>query len=80
MLFLEPPPHTTNLNNNDDDDDDERYKSPSEILHGFDIDCACMAFNGTNVLALPRAVRALRGGFNVLNPVHAWLFVCLFVC
>ena len=41
------------------------YLSPSEVLHGFDVDCAALAFNGTAVWGLPRTFRALQGGFNV---------------
>lgn len=35
------------------------YQSPAEILAGFDIDSACVAFDGTRVLAAPRAIVAL---------------------
>ncbi|KAG9040728.1 hypothetical protein FS837_000243, partial [Tulasnella sp. UAMH 9824] len=35
------------------------YQSPAEILAGFDVDCACVAFDGTRVLAAPRAIVAL---------------------
>ncbi|KAG9040729.1 hypothetical protein FS837_000244 [Tulasnella sp. UAMH 9824] len=35
------------------------YQSPAEILAGFDVDCACVAFDGTRVLAAPRAILAL---------------------
>ncbi|KAG8894313.1 hypothetical protein FRC00_009125, partial [Tulasnella sp. 408] len=35
------------------------YQSPAEILAGFDVDCACVAFDGTRVLAAPRAIAAL---------------------
>ncbi|KAG8895673.1 hypothetical protein FRC01_012258, partial [Tulasnella sp. 417] len=35
------------------------YQSPAEILAGFDVDSACVAFDGTRVLAAPRAVLAL---------------------
>lgn len=48
------------------------YDSPAEILLGFDVDCACMGFDGRSVWALPRCIRALRSGTNVLNPLHAW--------
>lgn len=48
------------------------YKSPAEILAGFDCDCICCGYDGTAVWALPRCVRALRTGVNVLNPLHAW--------
>ena len=49
------------------------YESPSEVLHGFDIDAACLAYTpslGGRVWALPRAIRALRHGVNLLNPLH----------
>ena len=48
------------------------YDSPAEVLLGFDIDCACCGFDGRHVWALPRCLRALRHGVNVLNPLHAW--------
>ncbi|KAG9049851.1 hypothetical protein FS837_008901 [Tulasnella sp. UAMH 9824] len=35
------------------------YQSPAEILAGFDVDAACVAFDGTRVLAAPRAILAL---------------------
>ena len=35
------------------------YKSPAEILMGFDIDCCSVGFDGTAVWATPRALRAL---------------------
>jgi len=31
------------------------YKSPSEVLMGFDIDSCCLGYDGTTVWALPRA-------------------------
>ncbi|KAJ3508217.1 hypothetical protein NLJ89_g5876 [Agrocybe chaxingu] len=34
------------------------YRSPSEILTGFDVDCACVAFDGTHIWANPRATMA----------------------
>jgi len=48
------------------------YESPAEVLLGFDCDCCCLGFDGTAVWALPRAIRALQYGTNVLNPLHAW--------
>lgn len=48
------------------------YDSPAEILLGFDVDCACCGFDGAHVWALPRCIRALKTGVNVLNPLHAW--------
>lgn len=34
------------------------YKSVSEILTGFDVDCSCVAYDGSQVWAAPRAVAA----------------------
>jgi hypothetical protein len=35
------------------------YKSPAEILAGFDVDACAVGFNGRDVLAMPRAHHAL---------------------
>ena len=35
------------------------YHSPAEILAGFDVDSACFAYDGTRVLASPRALTSL---------------------
>ena len=48
------------------------YDSPSEVLHGFDHDACCVGYDGEAVMALPRALRALRHGYTILNPLHAW--------
>ena len=48
------------------------YASPSEVLHGFDHDACCLGYDGKRVWALPRALRALRHGYTVVNPLHAW--------
>ena len=48
------------------------YHSPAEVLLGFDCDPCCVGFDGKSVWALPRALRALRTGRTVLNPLHAW--------
>ena len=48
------------------------YRSPAEVLLGFDVDVCCCAFDGSAVWALPRCARALRLGANVVNPLHAW--------
>ncbi|KAG0637417.1 hypothetical protein HOY80DRAFT_972987 [Tuber brumale] len=34
------------------------YKSISHILTGFDVNCACVAYDGTRILAIPRAIAA----------------------
>jgi hypothetical protein len=48
------------------------YESPAEVLLGFDVDCCCVGFDGERVWALPRAIRAIQYGCNILNPLHAW--------
>ena len=48
------------------------YESPAEVLLGFDCDCCCLGFDGEHVWALPRAIRAIQYGCNILNPLHAW--------
>ena len=48
------------------------YESPAEVLLGFDVDCCCVGFDGERVWALPRAIRAIQHGCNILNPLHAW--------
>jgi hypothetical protein len=44
------------------------YRSVAEVLLGFDIDACCVAFNGTQVLGLPRVERALTKCINVVDP------------
>ena len=48
------------------------YASPAEVLLGFDVDCCCIGYDGSNVWALPRCLRALRHQVNVVNALHAW--------
>ncbi|KAJ3095563.1 Protein mono-ADP-ribosyltransferase parp4 [Phlyctochytrium planicorne] len=43
------------------------YKSPAEVLMGFDIDSCCFGYNGKSVLALPRALRAMTRRFNLVD-------------
>jgi len=43
------------------------YDSPAEVLLGFDVDCCCVGFDGQNVYALPRAVRALNARYNLVD-------------
>ncbi len=44
------------------------YHSAAQVLLGFDLDCCCVAYDGKSVLALPRALRALRRGYNLVDP------------
>jgi hypothetical protein len=39
------------------------YKSPAEILMGFDVDCCSVGYDGKKVWTLPRAHRALSHGY-----------------
>ncbi|EFA81102.1 hypothetical protein PPL_05938 [Heterostelium album PN500] len=43
------------------------YRSPAEVLMGFDIDCCSIGFDGQNVYALPRARRAIVNGINCIS-------------
>eukprot|EP01119_Soliformovum_irregulare_P016419 TRINITY_DN4742_c0_g2_i4.p1 TRINITY_DN4742_c0_g2~~TRINITY_DN4742_c0_g2_i4.p1 ORF type:complete len:741 (+),score=183.91 TRINITY_DN4742_c0_g2_i4:38-2224(+) len=43
------------------------YLSPSEILHGFDVDCCAVGFDGKDVWASQRCVRALTKRYNLVN-------------
>ncbi|KAK4502688.1 hypothetical protein PRZ48_006114 [Zasmidium cellare] len=43
------------------------YKSISEILTGFDVDCACAAYDGQQVYASPRALTAYMTQINTID-------------
>ncbi|KAK2757575.1 hypothetical protein FQN54_004544 [Arachnomyces sp. PD_36] len=43
------------------------YKSISEILTGFDVDCACVAYDGSQVWATPRAMVAYMTQTNIVD-------------
>eukprot|EP01129_Flabellula_baltica_P012849 TRINITY_DN5867_c0_g1_i1.p1 TRINITY_DN5867_c0_g1~~TRINITY_DN5867_c0_g1_i1.p1 ORF type:complete len:1757 (+),score=367.23 TRINITY_DN5867_c0_g1_i1:16-5286(+) len=43
------------------------YKSPAEILMGFDIDACCIGYDGNKVWALPRAKRAITKRYNLVD-------------
>ncbi|ORY09194.1 ankyrin repeat protein [Clohesyomyces aquaticus] len=43
------------------------YKSVSEILTGFDVDCSCAAYNGIQVWASPRAIVSYINQTNVVD-------------
>ena len=47
------------------------YESPAEVLLGFDVDSCCLGFDGAEVWALPRALRALRYGTNIVDPIRS---------
>ncbi|KAJ2993551.1 hypothetical protein HDV02_002246 [Globomyces sp. JEL0801] len=43
------------------------YHSPAEILMGFDIDSCCVGYDGKNVYGLPRFIRSMTTGYNVVD-------------
>lgn len=43
------------------------YRSPSEVLLGFDVDSCCVGFDGTSCFASPRAWRALVTRVNAID-------------
>ncbi|KAF3931099.1 Alpha-latrotoxin [Dactylellina cionopaga] len=49
------------------------YHSISQILHdiNFDIDCACVAYDGKQVYALPRAITAWMTQCNTIGKMHS---------
>lgn len=45
------------------------YRCPSEIIHGFDVDCCCILvdINNTNIYATERCLNAIQNCYNVVN-------------
>jgi hypothetical protein len=43
------------------------YQSVTEVIHGFDVDCCCMAYDGQQVWMTPRCNYALTKGYNTLT-------------
>lgn len=43
------------------------YNSPSEVLHGFDVDCCCLGYRNGEIWVTPRAVSALQCGYNTVD-------------
>ncbi|KAJ3100526.1 hypothetical protein HDU97_002162 [Phlyctochytrium planicorne] len=43
------------------------YKSPAEILMGFDIDSCCFGYDGKAVYGLPRGIRAMTRRYNKVD-------------
>lgn len=43
------------------------YKSPAEILLGFDVDSCCIGFDGKQVWVTPRSQRAINKRYNLIN-------------
>lgn len=43
------------------------YNSPSEVLHGFDVDCCSIGYDGKNVWLTQRALFSLINRYNTVN-------------
>jgi len=43
------------------------YQTPSEVLHGFDVDSCCLGFDGNDIWMTQRACFALKNGYNTVN-------------
>ncbi|CAH0048968.1 unnamed protein product [Clonostachys solani] len=43
------------------------YKSPSEVLAGFDVDCACVAYDGGQVYTTPRGAASIMTRTNTID-------------
>ena len=43
------------------------YRSPSEILHGFDVDSCSMGYDGANIWITQRCLYSLMKGYNTVN-------------
>jgi hypothetical protein len=53
------------------------YTTLSEIVHSFDVDSCCLAYDGRQILATDRALYALNAGYNTVNfdllsPSYEW--------
>lgn len=53
------------------------YHSPSEVLHGFDVDCCGIGYDGKNIWLTDRALFSLRSGYNTfsfdrMSPSYEW--------
>lgn len=56
------------------------YRTPSEILHGFDVDCCAMGYDGEHLWMTQRCLSALVHGYNTfsfdrLSPSYEWRLV-----
>ena len=43
------------------------YQTPSEVIHGFDVDSCCFAYDGESIWMTHRAHYAIKSGFNTVN-------------
>lgn len=43
------------------------YRSPKEILMGFDVDSCCLGYDGNKIYTNYRGLRSILGGFNIVD-------------
>jgi hypothetical protein len=43
------------------------YKTPSEVLHGFDVDCCCIGYDGSKIWLSERCLFSLKNMINVVD-------------
>ncbi|MCJ1390913.1 hypothetical protein MMC18_003774 [Xylographa bjoerkii] len=48
------------------------FKSPTQVLLGFDLDACAIGFDGRRALMLPRCARAIETGYNVFTMDIIW--------
>ncbi|MCJ1402518.1 hypothetical protein MMC11_005738 [Xylographa trunciseda] len=48
------------------------FKSPTQVLLGFDLDVCAIGFDGSRTLMLPRCARAIETGYNVFTMDMIW--------
>lgn len=51
------------------------YQSPAEVLAGFDVDCACVLYDGKFCILAPLFAVSLSHSYPVLLLVQATLFI-----
>lgn len=43
------------------------YQTPSEVIHGFDVDSCCLGYDGDKILMTQRAYFSIKNGYNTVN-------------
>lgn len=46
------------------------YHSPAEVIYGFDVDCCCCFFDGSNVFGTTRFLQSLTKRYLLVNPLR----------
>jgi hypothetical protein len=44
------------------------YNSIAQVISGFDLDSSAVAFDGEHIYAMPRYIRAVQNGYNLIDP------------